>query len=870
MSNRDEIERKKLQLEIAEILERQTKSIETFQEAQKELLKSAKLLKVINEELVNLDEERVKLEKEINDLGDDATDEQKEKLKILKKTIAASTKQRDQLKLMARDLVSMKNSFKAIGNSMLEMGKNMKNYFAPSFKDTFTYSMAMDKSIRNTSASLGLSTQQSSVFRENIRQSSLTAEGLNISVTELSEAQKAYSDETGRNVLLSSDVLEKNVLLAKSLNMTVGEMASLGAEMEQFGFGAGQSADIIESVSDTARKSGMNAQKMVKSFGKNLKVLNKISFKGGVKGLEKMTTYTEKMKINIDTMVSSMEKAFNPEGAIEMASELQMMGGEFSKLGDPFSLMFDARNNPEEYMRKISESVQGIAKFKDGEFIISPYELQRLEHAGKALGVSKEEMVEMAKQRAKIDKMGGQMFNLSEEEKDYISGIADMNKDGTFSIKMADGTEKQLSSLNSNMIKQIMEDKTTLEERAKQNQTFQETYEGIKNQLTSLASQVLLPLLENIRPLIQNVTDLISSLSPIQKAFAGSALLFGKVIGDSAAWIYRGYLLRKGFGESMETSKRKGIIGGLKDRFMGRKKSKTQSTLGEKIKNSVSGGNNTDSKSGSNKGVGKQAGMFSKVKSKDLIKGAAAILILSAALFVFAKAMQELQGIEPETYVGAAVGLGILVGATLLLGKAGTNMLIGAAAIVVLSGALWVLGQSMEYFDKSSGETLIWLAAGVGTLGLVMAGLGTLIMGPVGIAMGVGALAFVALGGALTVLGLGMQQVVSPITEFTESMDKMVNIDYSKVVSGIKQIGTAVSDLDTTGLGNLREISTLLGSISEKPIRIEFGNISVDGDIELSGEGGGKTSTDWVNNPAFVEKLTKIVVQNMGKLQTGG
>ena len=35
-------------------------------------------------------------------------------------------------------------------------------------------------------------------------------------------------------------------------------------------------------------------------------------------------------------------------------------------------------------------------------------------------------------------------------------------------------------------------------------------------------------------------------------------------------------------------------------------------------------------------------------------------------------------------------------------------------------------------------------------------------------------------------------------------------------------------------------------------------SLSIDGSIEISGEGGGKTNTDWIKDPIFVSKL-KIV-----------
>jgi hypothetical protein len=46
--------------------------------------------------------------------------------------------------------------------------------------------------------------------------------------------------------------------------------------------------------------------------------------------------------------------------------------------------------------------------------------------------------------------------------------------------------------------------------------------------------------------------------------------------------------------------------------------------------------------------------------------------------------------------------------------------------------------------------------------------------------------------------------------------------------------------------------------------------MNVKGDIEISGEGGGKTSTDWVNDPIFISNLKDLIFQSQKVDSTGG
>jgi hypothetical protein len=70
-----------------------------------------------------------------------------------------------------------------------------------------------------------------------------------------------------------------------------------------------------------------------------------------------------------------------------------------------------------------------------------------------------------------------------------------------------------------------------------------------------------------------------------------------------------------------------------------------------------------------------------------------------------------------------------------------------------------------------------------------------------------------------------------------------------------------INNLDKDKLSMLKELVT--ASSTGKPIRVEFSDMNLKGDISLSGEGGDKTSTDWLNDPIFIRRLKNLISEKL-------
>jgi hypothetical protein len=113
------------------------------------------------------------------------------------------------------------------------------------------------------------------------------------------------------------------------------------------------------------------------------------------------------------------------------------------------------------------------------------------------------------------------------------------------------------------------------------------------------------------------------------------------------------------------------------------------------------------SKGGDKKGKGGPlGGMFEKFDAKKALGGAAALLIISAALFVTAKALQEFGKVSWGDMGKAGVALLALtltlaaIGAIMMSGVGALAIIAGAGAMLVMAAALLVLGVAIQAIGK--------------------------------------------------------------------------------------------------------------------------------------------------------------------------
>ena len=179
-------------------------------------------------------------------------------------------------------------------------------------------------------------------------------------------------------------------------------------------------------------------------------------------------------------------------------------------------------------------------------------------------------------------------------------------------------------------------------------------------------------------------------------------------------------------------------------------------------------------------------------KSKGLAKTSASLIIFGAALHVMASALKALGGIDAETLGSGLIAMmGVLTELALFLAAAkfGSLSLSSATAILILSGALLVLSKAMEQFGEMKSENIIRGLAGIagilaeiaifsklagGGFNMVALGVGLAAMGAAVLVLAqavksMGSISWeeigrglVSLAGALTVLGVASKLISGP------------------------------------------------------------------------------------------------------------
>jgi hypothetical protein len=175
---------------------------------------------------------------------------------------------------------------------------------------------------------------------------------------------------------------------------------------------------------------------------------------------------------------------------------------------------------------------------------------------------------------------------------------------------------------------------------------------------------------------------------------------------------------------------------------------------------------------------------FNKIDMGKIIKASAALLILSGALFVSAKAFQAFSKVSWDGVAKGIIGLTALVVASKFLEKGSTSMIKGAAAIAVLGIALLPAAFAFQMFSSVNWAGVLAGMVALGVLAVMAIVLGNLI---VPIAMGAAAIALLGLslipfGVAALFAGVGAMLIASAFTMMVSALQLLTFEDIAKIM----------------------------------------------------------------------------------------
>jgi len=746
----------------------------------------------------------------------------------------------DKLLTAQRELISEERNINTqLENQVKKRQRNvdLAKQLGQQIKNGWNYLQEQDKIIKSTNLSLGLSSTKAVAMRNAFEQSAGYVTRLGGTIGDIQNIMQGYADETGRARVMSAQMVEDITNIGKGTGLGIEQATKLGAQFELMGFDARRTMDYVQSVVDTTERMGVNTTKVLKVVNDNFKRLNTYTFQQGTKGFAQMAAYAEKFKIDINQALNAADVSRNLEGAIDLAAQLQVMGGEFAKT-DPFQMLFLSRNDPAKFTEKIADMTKGLVSFRkmaDGSFekFISPADRDRIASVAKSMGMEASALTEIAQRQAEIQKMRQQMggMGFTDEQKKVIEGAAIFNKEtGKFQVSLA-GTMHNIRELTAEQASKFETQQVLLEERAKQALTFDETFKATINSLKT----TLLPLLNGVNQVLSTTTEWLKpKIDWLKKGDMAWAKVAGLFI--SAGLLWKGLL--------------QPLAGRIGAAAVGRVGSAIRGTRG--LSTAIPTGGAMAGSGSQALGAGKGAGAAAKgLGMKRLGTGAgfgaamagsgAGIMLAAKGISQLADSMSKLTSEQAETlssivkslawFMGgaalAAVGIAAL-GATAT--AAAPGLLAFGTTILMIGGGIGLATLGISKMADSFGNMFTALKD-VDNLGEAAAGIA-------GITAALGA-ATITLPSAV-----GLSMTIGRIGKHANNLVKVGNAfgNIQAVMSGskddfiaIEKAVNSISNMNAKGGGMLADLANLL----KKPLQVEFKdkNLAVVSNITMEIDG---------------------------------
>jgi hypothetical protein len=275
-------------------------------------------------------------------------------------------------------------------------------------------------------------------------EASIEAARFGIDSKDIIDVLASLSREVGRNLLISDETMSRLAVFSEVTGLMANGTARMMEGFDTMGLGIDAAIDKGLEMRSVAVGMGVNVGKFMETVSSNMNVINSYNFQNGVKGFAKMVAQAQKLGISMQSTVSLADKVMDPEGAIDLAAQLQVIGGAVGDLADPFKMMYMATNDLEGLQDAMVSAGEQALVFNDqtGEFGIPPTEIRRMKAMAEQLPISYDELVtaskRLAKEKSAISQMDLGLFGSSEEEEQLQSFIAGMSQfeNGQYSVKL--------------------------------------------------------------------------------------------------------------------------------------------------------------------------------------------------------------------------------------------------------------------------------------------------------------------------------------------------------------------------------------------------------------------------------------------------
>lgn len=288
---------------------------------------------------------------------------------------------------------------------------------------------------------LGLTGKFSEAFRDELTQANPELLRIGIGFQELSNAATGLVQETGRFLSLNRETWKDAGYAASAYVGTLSDLVRMYPAFEKIGVGASDASKQIEKAGRGSIALGLQAQKVTKELGSNIGKINEYGFQNGIQGLTKMVQKSIEFRMSMETAFKVADDVMDPDKAIDMAANLQAIGGAIGDFNDPLKLMYMATNNVEGLQDALIGVAGSLATYNEeqGRFEITGVNLRKAKAMAAELGISYSELangaIAAAERSSAASELMASGLSLSDEQQEFLTNISTM-KGGRMTIEL--------------------------------------------------------------------------------------------------------------------------------------------------------------------------------------------------------------------------------------------------------------------------------------------------------------------------------------------------------------------------------------------------------------------------------------------------
>jgi uncharacterized protein with FMN-binding domain len=286
-----------------------------------------------------------------------------------------------------------------------------------------------------------------------------------IGFQEIVTASLKLTATTSKFNLINAETWDKVGQSAKAYVGTLSDLTDMLPAFENIGYGASDTAKQIQISGQRMMKLGLDSKSMLKDMQKDIGKLNEYGFKDGIQGLANMVTKAKEFRMSMEETFKIADKVMDPEGAIDMAANLQAIGGAIGDLGDPLKMMYMATNNVEGIQDALIGASQSLATFnkEGGRFEVTGINIRKANAMAKEMGISMSELtkgaVAAAERTSAATAMLSNGLKLDKDQTALISNLSHM-KDGKMTMEVQGDEMRKILGVNKDVKEVALESLT--------------------------------------------------------------------------------------------------------------------------------------------------------------------------------------------------------------------------------------------------------------------------------------------------------------------------------------------------------------------------------------------------------------------------